>query len=325
MGAEGTADAVAAAVPDEAAIADLLERMTLEEKVGQLVQLNYDGPPSLPELIERVREGAVGSVINLVDVETVDELQRVALEESRMGIPLLIGRDVIHGFRTVFPIPAGHDHGVTVVRVGRPIANTRAYVLDQHGQPVPVGVAGELCLGGPGLVRYNRVEGLSIGVRSELESFGTATTGLIMAAYFAGFLGGTQATPWIMNRVGLRAYAPHRPVGSPGATGARSGGTEAVRASTASFTRKRGGWTSTRCSARSMRSSRSGRGTTSPPAGTPSCGRSWPPATERSRRNSPRRSTMPSGLVPRSVRVYSRRAFAASSRSPSSHAIRAAV
>ena len=47
----------------------------------------------------------MGSVLNEVDVEIVNELQRLAMEESRLGIPLLIGRDVIHGFKTIFPIP----------------------------------------------------------------------------------------------------------------------------------------------------------------------------------------------------------------------------
>jgi len=54
-----------------------------------------------------IAAGQVGSVINEVDVHTVNELQRIAVEESRLGIPLLIGRDVIHGFKTVFPIPLG--------------------------------------------------------------------------------------------------------------------------------------------------------------------------------------------------------------------------
>ncbi len=49
----------------------------------------------------------MGSVLNQVDVDTVNELQRIAVQESRLGIPLLVGRDVIHGFKTVMPIPLG--------------------------------------------------------------------------------------------------------------------------------------------------------------------------------------------------------------------------
>jgi beta-glucosidase len=80
--------------------------MTVSEKVGQLHQISSPGGVT-PELRDLVAAGRVGSVINEVDVDAVNELQRVAVEESRLGIPLLIGRDVIHGFRTVFPIPLG--------------------------------------------------------------------------------------------------------------------------------------------------------------------------------------------------------------------------
>lgn len=58
-------------------------------------------------LQQALREGRIGSVINEVNVEIVNELQRIAVEESRLGIPLLLGRDVIHGFKTIFPIPLG--------------------------------------------------------------------------------------------------------------------------------------------------------------------------------------------------------------------------
>jgi beta-glucosidase len=81
----------------------LLQDMTLEEKIGQLAQVNGD----FHNLHDAVREGRVGSVLNEVDVEKVNELQRIAVQESRLGIPLLIGRDVIHGFKTIFPIPLG--------------------------------------------------------------------------------------------------------------------------------------------------------------------------------------------------------------------------
>jgi beta-glucosidase len=56
---------------------------------------------------ERLRSGRLGSILNLADVEVVNELQRIAVEESRLGIPLLVGRDVIHGFATVMPLPIG--------------------------------------------------------------------------------------------------------------------------------------------------------------------------------------------------------------------------
>ena len=85
----------------------LLARMTLAEKIGQMCQRNAgDGYP--PEhLGADLRAGRIGSVLNCVEVDVVNELQRIAVEESRLGIPLLVGRDVIHGFRTVTPLPLG--------------------------------------------------------------------------------------------------------------------------------------------------------------------------------------------------------------------------
>ncbi len=81
--------------------------MSLEQKIGQLVQVE-GAYGSLPDhLREAVVCGAVGSIINEVDPATLSELQRIAREDSPHGIPLLIGRDVIHGFHTVFPIPLG--------------------------------------------------------------------------------------------------------------------------------------------------------------------------------------------------------------------------
>ncbi|MGI9341662.1 MAG: beta-glucosidase BglX [Gammaproteobacteria bacterium] len=88
-------------------VAALLAQMTLAEKVGQLTQVSAsEGYP--PEYLgERLRAGLLGSVINQVDVDIVNELQRIAIDESRLGIPLLVGRDVIHGFSTIMPIPLG--------------------------------------------------------------------------------------------------------------------------------------------------------------------------------------------------------------------------
>lgn len=75
--------------------------MTLREKIGQMIQVNS----STDENKELIRSGMVGSVLNEVDPGKVIELQRLSIEETRLGIPLIIARDVIHGFRTIFPIP----------------------------------------------------------------------------------------------------------------------------------------------------------------------------------------------------------------------------
>ncbi len=89
-------------------ISGLLAKMTIDEKIGQLAQFNPDARPTEAGLKEIIRQGGVGSFLNAgSDRETKEKLQRVAVEESRLGIPLIFGRDVIHGFRTIFPIPLG--------------------------------------------------------------------------------------------------------------------------------------------------------------------------------------------------------------------------
>ncbi len=102
----------------ELRIDEIISRMTLKEKIGQLVQLSAPVDDAGKERLKnRVRNGSVGSVILAfsstagndaqrdTEVEVYNELQRVAVEESRMGIPVIFGRDVIHGHRTVMPIP----------------------------------------------------------------------------------------------------------------------------------------------------------------------------------------------------------------------------
>ena len=92
----------------EQRITSLLARMTLAEKLGQLQQLDghadgryKDDHPSL------TRAGLLGSTLNVRGVRQTNELQRIAIEESRLKIPMLFGFDVIHGYRTIFPIPLG--------------------------------------------------------------------------------------------------------------------------------------------------------------------------------------------------------------------------
>lgn len=115
----------------DARVEELLAQMTLAEKIGQLVQSSASAPLPAEEIERRaaaaaaegrtlgmgdmfgprqgveeeVRSGATGSLLNLADPALVNRLQRIAVEESRLGIPLIVGCDVIHGFRTVFPIP----------------------------------------------------------------------------------------------------------------------------------------------------------------------------------------------------------------------------
>jgi beta-glucosidase len=86
----------------------LLARMTLEEKLGQLQQLDGEANGDYrPEHLELVRKGLLGSTLNVRGSRRTNELQRVAMQESRLKIPLLFGFDVIHGYRTIFPVPLG--------------------------------------------------------------------------------------------------------------------------------------------------------------------------------------------------------------------------
>ena len=85
-------------------IEQLLSEMTLAEKVGQMTQIKMDRL-GWPEGEERIRRGQVGSVLTIYGASKINRLQRIAVEDSRLGIPLLIGNDVIHGYRTIFPIP----------------------------------------------------------------------------------------------------------------------------------------------------------------------------------------------------------------------------
>ena len=88
----------------ESRVEALLGQMTMEEKLGQMNQLS---PWNFDELAARVRKGEVGSILNIVNPEEINKIQKIAVEESRLGIPILVSRDVIHGYKTIFPIPLG--------------------------------------------------------------------------------------------------------------------------------------------------------------------------------------------------------------------------
>lgn len=84
----------------------LLAQMTLEEKLGQLQQLDGEGNGNFrPEHLELIRKGLLGSTLNVRGAQHTNQVQRVAMNESRLKIPVLFGFDVIHGYRTIFPIP----------------------------------------------------------------------------------------------------------------------------------------------------------------------------------------------------------------------------
>jgi beta-glucosidase len=85
----------------EGRIDQLLKQMTVEEKAGQLAQ--YDG--ASPKNLELVKEGKVGSLFNVLGADNTNAAQRLAVEDTRLKIPILFGYDVIHGYRTIFPVP----------------------------------------------------------------------------------------------------------------------------------------------------------------------------------------------------------------------------
>lgn len=91
----------------EKKVDSLLALMTLDDKIGQMSQADAGSLGNVENLKKAVRDGKYGSLLNYIGASQVNEIQRIAVKESRLGIPLIIGRDVIHGYRTIFPIPVG--------------------------------------------------------------------------------------------------------------------------------------------------------------------------------------------------------------------------
>src|SRR5271169_4587908 len=92
-------------------VESLLHQMTVEEKIGQLVQYSA-GQPTGPgtgrtDYEDMIARGQIGSLFNVVDPHEINQDQKIAMEKSRLHIPILFGLDVIHGFKTEFPIPLG--------------------------------------------------------------------------------------------------------------------------------------------------------------------------------------------------------------------------
>jgi beta-glucosidase len=93
-------------LPVDRRVDDLMSRMTVDEKVGQLNQLFFLSQFMKPEMMEPgVREGKIGSLLFVTDPALINRFQKIAVEQSRLKIPLLFGFDVIHGFHTIFPVP----------------------------------------------------------------------------------------------------------------------------------------------------------------------------------------------------------------------------
>jgi beta-glucosidase len=104
-------------------IETLIASMTLAEKLGQMTMtacsFTVTGPVIAGDSTAAIRSGAIGNLLNLVGSEPVEEMQRLAVEESRLKIPLLIGLDIIHGHRSLFPVPWPRP-GPLILTCGRP-------------------------------------------------------------------------------------------------------------------------------------------------------------------------------------------------------------
>ena len=124
------------AAAERAFVDALMARMTLAEKLGQLNQPpgvgNNTGPAAMAGSEDQVRQGQIGSWLGTQGAELTCRLQRIAVEESRLGIPLLFAYDVIHGMRTVFPVPLGEASSFDPDEV-RGAARVAAVEATAHG------------------------------------------------------------------------------------------------------------------------------------------------------------------------------------------------
>lgn len=126
-------------------VSELLSKMTLEEKVGQLVQYSgfeyATGPQNSNSstVLEEIKRGKVGSMLNVTGAEETRAFQKLALQ-SRLGIPLLFGQDVIHGFRTTFPVNLGQaaSWDLNLIEKSERIAATEASAYGIHWTFAPM-------------------------------------------------------------------------------------------------------------------------------------------------------------------------------------------
>jgi len=125
-------------------VEDLLKQMTIEEKIGQLNQYSYDWRATGPVTFkgnhkEMIKEGKIGSMLNVLGTKYTREYQEVAMQ-SRLKIPLLFGQDVIHGFKTTFPIPLAETASwdLEAIKQGSRIAATEAAASGIHWTFAPM-------------------------------------------------------------------------------------------------------------------------------------------------------------------------------------------
>ena len=125
-------------------VAELMSKMTVDEKIYQTVQFTSDGtvtgPKSGDNFITRIQQGKVGSILNATGARETREIQRINLENSRLKIPLLFGHDVIHGYKTIFPINLGmaSSWDPKAVELAARVASTEASSAGVHWTFAPM-------------------------------------------------------------------------------------------------------------------------------------------------------------------------------------------
>ncbi len=128
----------------DAKVDSILSLMNLEEKVGQLTLYTSDmdqtGAFLRPQYLEDIKAGKVGAIFNAYGSEYTRKLQKIAVEQTRLGIPLLFGYDVIHGHKTIFPIPLAEASSwdTTMIRLTAEIAADEASAMGLHWTFAPV-------------------------------------------------------------------------------------------------------------------------------------------------------------------------------------------
>ena len=122
----------------------VLKLMTLDEKIGQMNQYNGDWEATGPitkdgDKQNQIRKGMLGSMLNVTGVEHTRQLQEIAME-SRLKIPLLFGQDIIHGYRTIFPIPLAEASSwdTSAIKLSARIAATEAAAAGVHWTFAPM-------------------------------------------------------------------------------------------------------------------------------------------------------------------------------------------
>lgn len=130
--------------PKSEFVSELMSKMTVDEKIYQLVQFTSDGTTTGPKtgenFISHIQQGKVGSILNATGAKETREIQRINLENSRLKIPLLFGHDVIHGYKTIFPINLGmaSSFNTKAVELAARIAATEASSAGVHWTFAPM-------------------------------------------------------------------------------------------------------------------------------------------------------------------------------------------